>query len=207
MQTSLFDDLEEEHLDLGEGSSLRLLHQVLPDAVADAYLSALCQLPLEQTRIRIAGRELPIPRLNAWHGDPDAGYAYSGVHFEPRPWTAELDACRALCEQHSQTRFNSVLVNLYRDGNDSVAWHADDEPHLGRNPVIASLSLGETRRFRLKHRRDRQREALNLALPHNSLLIMQGALQHHWVHAVPKTRRPCGARINLTFRRVLTQAR
>ena len=203
MQHSLFDDSSEELFDLGEDCSLRMLHQILPEAAATAYFDELCALPLEQTRIHIHGRELPIPRLNAWHGDPDAAYAYSGVHFEPRPWTPALQHCRELAEQQSGQQFNSVLVNLYRDGNDSVAWHADNEPHLGRNPVIASLSLGETRRFRLKHRQDKRREPLSLDLPHNSLLIMQGALQHRWVHAVPKTQRHCTPRINLTFRRVV----
>ncbi|MDO6462094.1 alpha-ketoglutarate-dependent dioxygenase AlkB [Granulosicoccaceae sp. 1_MG-2023] len=203
MQTSLFDELTEEQIDLGQGCSLRLLQQVLPAELAGTCLQRLAALELEQTRIRIAGRDVPIPRLNAWHGDPEAAYAYSGVYFSPRPWTGELQACREYCEQHSRSRFNSVLVNLYRDGNDSVAWHADDEPYLGRNPLIASLSLGAARRFRLKHRSDKQRKPLTLTLPHNSLLIMQGALQHHWLHTVPKTRQACAARINLTFRRVI----
>lgn len=95
-------------------------------------------------------------------------------------------------------RFNSVLLNLYRDGRDSVSWHADNEPGLGRNPVIASLSLGATRRFQLKHRRSKERVRVDLT--HGSCLVMAGATQHHWLHQIPKTARPVGPRINLTFR-------
>jgi alkylated DNA repair dioxygenase AlkB len=101
----------------------------------------------------------------------------------------------------SGAEFNAVLLNLYRDGRDGMGWHADDEPELGRNPVIASVSLGATRRFCLRHRRRRDLK-LDLPLPHGSLLLMAGATQHHWLHALPKTQRPVGERINLTFRRV-----
>jgi alkylated DNA repair dioxygenase AlkB len=101
----------------------------------------------------------------------------------------------------SGTEFNAVLLNLYRDGRDGMGWHADDEPELGRNPVIASVSLGAPRRFCLRHRR-RKDLKLDLELPRGSLLVMAGPMQHHWVHALPKTRRPVGERINLTFRRV-----
>jgi alkylated DNA repair dioxygenase AlkB len=103
--------------------------------------------------------------------------------------------------QLAGAEFNAVLLNFYRDGRDGMGWHADDEPELGRNPVIASVSLGAPRRFCLRHRR-RQDLKLDLELPHGSLLAMAGALQHHWVHALPKTRRSVGERINLTFRRV-----
>jgi alkylated DNA repair dioxygenase AlkB len=94
-----------------------------------------------------------------------------------------------------------VLLNLYRDGRDGMGWHADDEPELGRNPVIASVSLGAERRFCLRHRRRRDLK-IDLPLPHGSLLCMSGATQHHWLHALPKTRRPAGERINLTLRQV-----
>ena len=139
---------------------------------------------------------MPIPRLTAWHGA--AGYVYSGIRLTPAAWTPPLLELKALAERLAGERFNSVLLNLYRDGRDSVSWHADNEPGLGRDPVIASLSLGAVRRFQLKHRRLDERLALDL--PHGSCLIMAGATQHHWLHQLPKTTRPVGPRINLTFR-------
>jgi alkylated DNA repair dioxygenase AlkB len=144
------------------------------------------------------GRRIPIPRLTAWHGA--AGYVYSGIRLTPAPWTPPLLELKALAERLAGQSFNSVLLNLYRDGRDSVSWHADNEPGLGRDPVIASLSLGAVRRFQLKHRRLPER--LTLDLPHGSCLIMAGATQHHWLHQLPKTKAPVGPRINLTFRRM-----
>jgi len=152
-----------------------------------------------QEEIVIFGEAKRVPRLVAWHGDPGAGYTYSGTHHEPRPWTPELATMRARVEALCGRRFNSVLLNRYRDGRDGMGWHADDEPELGRNPVIASVSLGATRRFRLRHRRNRA-EPVTLPLTSGSLLCMGGALQHHWLHALPKTATPVGERLNLTFR-------
>ncbi|MCB1758391.1 MAG: alpha-ketoglutarate-dependent dioxygenase AlkB [Gammaproteobacteria bacterium] len=156
----------------------------------------------EQSEIRIAGRMVRIPRLNAWYGDRGSRYRYSGRLFEATPWSAELLQLRDLVERECDAGFNSVLANLYRDGGDSVAWHADDEPELGTDPTIASLSLGASRKFQLKHKSDRSIPRIDLELPDNSLLIMAGSLQHEWIHQLPKTRRPVGARINLTFRRI-----
>ncbi len=155
----------------------------------------------QQEEILIFGRRRLVPRLVAWHGDPLARYTYSGTGHEPRPWTATLLEIRARVEALTGVAFNSVLLNLYRDGADSMGWHADDEPELGRNPQIASVSLGATRRFRLQHRR-RKSETLSLDLGHGSLLLMAGETQHHWRHRVPKTAAPVGERINLTFRRI-----
>ena len=123
----------------------------------------------------------------------------------PAAWTPPLLELKRCAEAHAGQAFNSVLLNLYRDGRDSVSWHADNEPGLGRNPVIASLSLGATRRFQLKHRGSDARVALDLA--HGSCLIMAGATQHHWLHQLPKTARPVGPRINLTFRRMAAPLR
>jgi len=146
----------------------------------------------------LMGRRVAIPRLTAWHGA--AGYVYSGIRMTPAPWTPPLLELKGLAEALAGQAFDSVLLNLYRDGRDSVSWHADNEPGLGRDPVIASLSLGAVRRFQLKHRRLPER--LTLDLPHGSCLIMAGATQHHWLHQLPKTTRPVGPRINLTFRRM-----
>jgi len=154
-----------------------------------------------QEEIVIFGQRRRVPRLVAWHGDPGASYRYSGTDHHPEPWTPDLERLRARVRELGGAEFNAVLLNLYRDGRDGMGWHADDEPELGRDPVIASVSLGASRRFCLRHRR-RKDLKLDLELPHGSVLVMAGPTQHHWVHALPKTRRPVGERINLTFRRI-----
>ena len=129
----------------------------------------------------------------------------SGARFEPRPWPAALQALRARIDAAAGVAMNSVLANLYRDGRDAMGWHSDDEPELGLRPVIASLSLGGTRRFVFKHRRDPGRK-FELPLEHGSLLLMKGDTQADWKHALPRTARPVPARVNLTFRRILPRA-
>lgn len=150
-------------------------------------------------RIRLFGREVDSPRLSCWIGDPGTAYTYSGARFEPHPWPAALLALRERLRHDVGVPFNSVLANLYRDGRDSMGWHSDDERELGVEPVIASISLGAARRFVLRHRRDPDSK-LALDLPHGSLLLMRGQTQRHWRHALPRTARPMGERINLTFR-------
>jgi alkylated DNA repair dioxygenase AlkB len=155
----------------------------------------------ETHRVRLFGREHASPRLSCWIGDPGTAYRYSGTVFEPWPWPALLLPVRERLCAELGTPFNSVLANRYRDGRDCMGWHSDDEPELGAEPVIASLSLGATRRFVLKRRSDPARK-LALELPHGSLLVMAGATQRHYRHALPRTARPVGERINLTFRRI-----
>lgn len=142
------------------------------------------------------------PRLTAWYADPGLSYSYSGVTHEAIPWTRELLAVKERVEAASGTTWSSLLLNLYRDGRDSIGFHADDEPELGTNPIIGSVSLGAERKFVLKHPASGERLEMNL--PHGSLLVMGGASQHHWRHGVPKTKRPVGPRINLTFRQILS---
>jgi alkylated DNA repair dioxygenase AlkB len=178
----------------------------LPDAFGaqeanDLFAQLREQVDWRQEEIVLFGQRRLVPRLVAWHGDAGAVYSYSGVEHHPQPWTPPLLRIRERVEALSGHSFNSVLLNLYRDGRDGMGWHADDEPELGANPVIASVSLGATRRFRMRHRK-RRAETLGLDLEHGSLLVMYGATQHHWLHAVPKVTRPVGERINLTFRRV-----
>jgi alkylated DNA repair dioxygenase AlkB len=160
------------------------------------------QVPWEVHRIRLFGRWHDSPRRSCWIGDPGASYRYSGADFSPRPWPAALDAVRARLAAELGGPFNSVLANLYRDGRDAMGWHADDEPELGEAPVIASLSLGQPRRFLLRHR-TRPAQRMALELPHGSLLVMRGTTQAHYRHALPRSLRVQGPRINLTFRRVL----
>jgi alkylated DNA repair dioxygenase AlkB len=176
---------------------VRLYEAALGAADADRLQGALMgSIAWRQEVATVMGRRVAIPRLTAWHGE--AGYVYSGIRMAPMPWNAPLLELKAVAEACAGQPFNSVLLNLYRDGRDSVSWHADNEPGLGRNPVIASLSLGATRRFQLRHRRSKERVAIDLC--HGSCLIMAGATQHHWLHQLPKTARPVGPRINLTFR-------
>lgn len=152
--------------------------------------------------IVLFGKRCRQPRLMAWYGDDGVCYRYSGRRFDTLPWTASLEDLRERVEALSGERFNSVLANLYRNHEDSMGLHADDEPELGPEPVIASLSLGESRLFRLRHRYRRDLKACRLELTGGSLLVMRGQTQRFWKHEVPKSRTPCGPRINLTFRRV-----
>ncbi|WP_020210362.1 alpha-ketoglutarate-dependent dioxygenase AlkB family protein [Gilvimarinus chinensis] len=171
----------------------------LPVDAASAYLHTLHDsLAWEQSVISMYGKPVRIPRLNAWYGDTASRYQYSGAHFTPLPWTPALSEIKERLEADTGYRYNSVLANLYRDGNDGVAWHSDDEPELGPEPAIASVSLGQTRRFTLKHKADRETVALDLA--HGDLLLMSGPLQRNWLHQLAKSKMSLGARINLTFR-------
>jgi alkylated DNA repair dioxygenase AlkB len=159
------------------------------------------RLPLGGQTIRLAGRDVASPRLVSWHGDPHAYYTYSGRTFTPHPWTPDLLAIKHRVDQTVGAGFNSVLVNYYRDGRDSMGEHADDEPELGPAPddvLIASVSLGARRRFLLRHRRTGVVHEFSLG--HGNLLVMGGTTQRHWKHRVPRTTLPVGARMNLTFR-------
>jgi len=205
-QASFFDQRDdvcrEEKFDL-PNADVRLIHHWLQVGEAQALFGKLRdQLQWEQTEIWLHGKQHPIPRLNAWYGDEGQRYTYSGRTFHPLPWTPTLYALKERIERHTGYGFNSVLANLYRDGADSVAWHADDEPELGRNPVIASLSLGGTRRFSLKPRHPKSVRPLHIDLVAGSLLLMASSTQHHWLHQIPKTVKPVEPRINLTFRLV-----
>ena len=158
------------------------------------------QLNWGQYQVRVFGRVHPTPRLQAWHGDPGTDYGYAGLRLTPAPWTGDLTAVRAAINRLLHAQFNAVLANLYRDGTDHMGWHADDEPELGPQPMIASLSFGAERRFLLRHRKSKQQIELNLSC--GSLLVMGGALQAHWQHRVPKAARIPHPRINLTFRTI-----
>jgi alkylated DNA repair dioxygenase AlkB len=176
---------------------VRLYEAAIPEAEAGRLFDELmAAISWRREIATLMGRRVPIPRLTAWHGE--AGYVYSGIRMTPMPWNPPLLEIKAVAERCAGQAFNSVLLNLYRDGRDSVSWHADNEPGLGENPVIASVSLGAVRRFQMRHRGATDRVAFDL--PHGSCLVMAGATQHHWLHQVPKTARPVGPRINLTFR-------
>ena len=169
---------------------------------ADALLAALVrEVPWERHRLRLFGREVDAPRLSCWIGDADAVYVYSRTRFEPRAWTPALASIREDLLTRFDLRFNSVLANLYREGRDSMGWHSDDEPELGPEPTIASLSFGAVRRFRFRSRATR-RIAGTIELAHGSLLVMRGATQRFYQHDLPKTSAGIGPRVNLTFRAI-----
>ena len=186
------------------GALLRYAPAFLVAAEADALFGALrAEIAWERHHVRLFGRTLPAPRLSCWIGDAGSAYTYSRVRFEPRPWPPVLAALRAYLQHACAARFNSVLANLYRDGRDAMGWHSDDEPELGDDPLIASLSLGAERRFVLRARSGDARFALTLQ--HGSLLLMGGGCQRLYRHALPRTRTVVGSRINLTFRQVVPQ--
>ncbi len=205
----VFDDLfgdstvqRVELIELEDGEILWVKHYYSPDQASELFSKLYQQVPWKQDGIRIAGKVTPLPRLQAWFADPGIHYGYSGIAMEPLPWLDCLINIKQDLEAYSGSHFNSVLANLYRDQNDSVSWHADDEAELGANPTIASLSLGATREFQLKHRLHPGKK-LKIPMQSGDLMIMKGEIQHHWLHQIPKCKTPTEARINLTFRRIL----
>lgn len=188
---------------------------LMPIPIRDGELAFLAQLPLpwpnalvlarliaetdwREETVLVYGKRHLQPRLSAWHGDK--AYRYSGLRLAPAPFTPLLDAIRRAAEQATGRRYNSVLLNYYRDGRDSMGMHSDDEPELGPEPAIASVSFGATRPLILRHKASK--ETLKLPLTDGSLLFMAGKLQTNWMHGINKTTRPLGARINLTFRNI-----
>ena len=160
------------------------------------------EVPWQQQIIPMYGKDVVTPRLTAWYGDREKSYRFSGTRFDPLPWTKELYALKESIQTFTGLSFNSVLLNFYRDGNDSVAWHSDNEKELGMNPHIASLSIGQVRKFEFRHKNEHGRKYA-LSLENGSLLIMKGDLQHQWEHRIPKSKIQNSERINLTFRSIL----
>lgn len=189
---------KQQRIALGPTASL---HYV-PDFISTEESQALvakwtAELDWVRSEITLFGRKVPIPRLNTWYGDRD--YAYSGTRFEAKPLTPELRQIRQKVEDYSGLEFNSVLINWYRDGQDSMGWHSDNEASLGKSPQIASVSLGECRKFSLREIKDRNNKH-TVMLNDGSLLLMLGETQILWQHSLPRTRLPMTNRINLTFR-------
>ena len=152
----------------------------------------------KQESMNMYGKQVMFPRLTSWYGESDKPYTFSGITLQPHPWTKELLEIKAVIEPVCEVVFNSVLLNLYRDGNDSISWHTDAEKELGRNPLIASVNFGAERKFQIRH--NQTQEIIDIHLKHGSLLVMQGELQHFWKHQVPKQKKITEERINLTFR-------
>lgn len=164
------------------------------------FQELLSKIKWRQDKMKLYGKEFELPRLTAWYGDDGKSYTFSGIPMNPDAWTPTLLSIKSRIEEVTQAKFNSVLLNLYRSGKDGVSWHSDDEPELGKNPMIASVSFGETRRFQLRHKLDKSLDKVEITLTHGSLLIMKGSTQHFWQHQIPKTAKSLRERINLTFR-------
>jgi len=186
----------------------------IPDAIVELYRHAFSKSEADrlfkillantnwaQEKIKYYGKLMDIPRLTAWYGDAGRSYVYSGIKANPMPWTPELREIKNRIEEISDCTFNCVLLNQYRDGRDSVSWHADDEKELGENPIVGSVTFGEERDFHFKHRRELDLKS-KITLEHGSFLLMAGATQHNWLHQIPKSSRQLGPRINLTFRTI-----
>ena len=187
-------------LDLGDDAWLASWQR--PDLPAALMNELVSTLPWEQPSLQLFGRWHRIPRLQCWCGDAGMSYRYSGRRHDAHPWNAPLQTLRTLAQEYTGQRYNSVLVNLYRDGADSMGWHADDEASLGATPWIASWSLGAERDFTLRRRGSHGIEHV-LPLQHGQLLLMSPAVQRDWQHALPRRRRVSAARLNLTFRYIV----
>ncbi|HCF03009.1 alpha-ketoglutarate-dependent dioxygenase AlkB [Flavobacterium sp.] len=165
------------------------------------YAELLQEIAWQQDNITVFGKTHPQPRLTALYGNEGKPYSYSNITMQPNPWNTLLQKIKYLIEFRTECQFTTVLLNQYRDGKDSNGWHSDNEKELGTNPIIASLSFGAERVFQLKHNTIADAKK-SIVLEHGSLLLMKGSTQHFWKHQIPKTTKPIGNRINLTFRSI-----
>ncbi|GAA0854153.1 alpha-ketoglutarate-dependent dioxygenase AlkB [Aliiglaciecola litoralis] len=206
MQQDLFSSSTRtfESLPLADADVRYMSHFIDSDAAAQLYQKLSTGLAWRQDSIKLFGRQVKIPRLQAWYGDADAQYSYSGLHMTPMAWTDDLLRVKQDIEALTQCQFNSVLANWYRDGQDSMGWHSDNEPELGPYPTIASVTLGQVRDFDFKRKDNAQ--TYRIPLQSGSLLVMAGATQRYWQHGITKRTAPLMGRINLTFRTILASA-
>jgi alkylated DNA repair dioxygenase AlkB len=196
----LFDSASEPlFFDLPDAEIIYFPHfydQLIADSM---YTELQKDILWQQDDIKVYGKIYPQPRLTALYGDEGLSYSYSNIKMVPHPWNILLQKIKTAVELVAKTNFSTVLLNNYRDGKDSNGWHADNEKELGINPIIASVSFGAERVFQLKHNADKSQK-IAITLQHGSLLLMKGTTQHFWKHQIPKTAKPIGTRINLTFR-------
>ena len=204
----LFSNAEMEY-----ASREKIIHFDLPDADVILYEDLFTKKEAEtlqknliekiqwrQDKIKMFGKLLDQPRLTAFYGDANKHYSYSGIMMAPVDWNEDLLFIKSRIEKFVGIRFTSVLLNYYRDGKDSMGWHADDEKELGLNPIIGSVSFGETRNFQMRHKTQKEIKKVDIPLSNGSFLLMKGATQHFWQHQIPKTSKELSSRINLTFR-------
>lgn len=184
-------------------ADVSILHEIEMPLPYDQILSKLMstsEIKWRQEAVRVYGKNYQQPRLVALYGDSGKKYDYSGVSLHPMPWTDLLREIKLRIEDCTDAKFNAVFLNLYRDHNDSMGFHSDDERELGQNPVIASLTFGATRTFILKHKFRKELPLVKVPLESGTVLLMQGTTQHNWKHGINKQTMPCGPRVNLTFR-------
>lgn len=195
-----------EHFELPD-ADVRLLRGLFSAQESTQLLGELRKsIQWRQDKIRIFGRVHDLPRLQQWHGDAGLTYMWSGISMSPEPWTPLLLSIKERVESFAGASFNTVLLNLYRNGNDTVSWHTDDEEELGPQPIISSVSLGAERDFVLRHNQRNDIGDVKISLPDGSLLVMAGSTQAYWKHALPRRQRIEAERINLTFRRIFPRA-
>lgn len=196
MQFSFFDKKRETLID---HDGIVEYYPQFFDASEELFQKMITEVKFSQNTIKMWGKELPLPRLESWFGEK--AYTYSGLTLKPNPWTPSIFLMKEQIEKNFSQHFNSCLVNLYRTGEDYVGPHADDEKELGAEPFIASVSLGASRKFVMKHRHEKDRQC-EILLSAGDLLVMKGAFQHFWVHSLPKMKKEMNPRINLTFRTI-----
>lgn len=186
-------------------ADVSILHEIEMPQPYDMVMQRLIDQTIwRQESVRIYGKIHAQPRLVALYGDPGKRYDYSGIALHPLPWTDLLREIRRRIEDCTDASFNAVFLNLYRDHNDSMGFHSDDEKELGKNPVIASLTFGATRTFLMKHKFNNELPTIKVPLSAGTVLLMKGATQHNWKHGINKQTAPCGPRVNLTFRTLLS---
>jgi alkylated DNA repair dioxygenase AlkB len=192
---------EPQVLDLPDAEIIYYPQLFVKEQADTIYYELLKEIAWQQDNITVYGKTHPQPRLTALYGNDGKPYSYSNITMQPKPWNSLLQKIKYYIEASTECQFTTVLLNQYRDGKDSNGWHADNEKELGTNPIIASLSLGAERVFQLKHNTISEAKK-NIILEHGSLLLMKGSTQHFWKHQIPKTTKPIGNRINLTFRSI-----
>lgn len=186
-------------------ADVSILHNLeMPNPYEDILHRLMSQTIWRQEAVRIYGKQYQQPRLVALYGEPGKQYDYSGIALRPLPWTDLLREIKRRIEDCTDQTFNAVFLNLYRDHNDSMGFHSDDERELGKNPVIASLTFGATRIFLLKHKFNKDLPLVKIPLESGTVLLMKGETQHNWKHGINKQTAPCGPRVNLTFRTLLS---
>lgn len=203
MMADLLEDIAGENLPMVDAELLWWRRIDLGQDHQQLLARLLRECHWREEKITVYGKLYRQPRLTAWYGD--FGYSYSGIHLEPAPWTRILNELRERVQRQVQHEFNSVLLNYYRDQHDKMGMHSDDERELGLQPVIASLSLGETRTMLFRHKTRKDLKTVKLELPSGSLLLMRGDTQRCWRHGINAERNRCGPRINLTFRSIELQ--
>ncbi len=186
---------------LNKYGTINYYGKILSSEVSNQYFDSLMQnIQWEKDEVIIFGKHITTKRNVAWYGDSEYLYTYSNTTKRALTWTKELSELKQIVEEHTETRFNSCLLNLYHDGNEGMGWHSDDEKPLGKNNTIASLSFGAERKFSFKNKQTKQ--TVSFVLEHGSLLIMKDATQTNWLHSLPKSKNITQARINLTFRTI-----